>query len=84
MRNILSSSSKFSQVPVADNEQLNFIVNIEKHITNLLRELKKSEVISETVYKNLNPRGSRLGILYGFYKVHKQSVVSCPSFKPII
>ena len=44
---------------------MNFIVNVEKHITDLLKDLKNSEVISETVYKSLKPRGSRFGILYG-------------------
>ena len=34
MRNILSDSSKFTQVSVAEDKQLNFIVNVEKHITS--------------------------------------------------
>ena len=49
MRNILSDSSKFTQVSVAKDKQLNFIVNVEKHITDLLKDLKNSEVIFETV-----------------------------------
>ena len=49
MRNILSDSSKFTQVSVAEDKQLNFIVDVEKHITDLLKYLKNSEVISETV-----------------------------------
>ena len=68
MRNILSDSSKFTQVSVAEEKQLNFIVNVEKHITDLLKNLKNSEVIFETVYKSLKPRGSRFGILYVFVK----------------
>ena len=58
MRNIVSNSSKLTQVSVAEDKQVNFIVNVEKHITDF-------EVISETVYKSLKPRGSRFGILYG-------------------
>ena len=49
MRNILSDSGKFTQVSVAEDKQLNFIVDVEKHITDLLKYLKNSEVISETV-----------------------------------
>ena len=41
MRNNLSDSGKFTQVSVAEDKQLNFMVNIEKHITDLLKDLKK-------------------------------------------
>ena len=84
MRNILSDTIKSTQVSVAEGKQLNFIVNVEKHITNLLRDLKDSEVISETVYKSLKPKGSRFGILYAFYKFHKQLVDSYPPFRRIM
>ena len=84
MRNILSDSSKFTQVSIAEDKQMNFIVNVEKHITDLLKDLKNSKVISKTVYKSLKPRGSRFGILYGLCKVHKQLVDNCPPFRPII
>ena len=36
MRNILSNSSKFSEVFVTNEKHLNFLVNIEKQITDLL------------------------------------------------
>ena len=52
MRNILS------------DKQLNFIVNVEKLITDPLKDSKNSEVISETVYKSFKPRGSTFGTLY--------------------
>ena len=51
MQNTSSGSSKFSQVSATDDKQLNFIVNDEKHITDHLKDLKKSEVISETIKK---------------------------------
>ena len=41
MRYILSDFSKFSQVSVIDDKiELNFIVNIEKYIADLFKELK--------------------------------------------
>ena len=40
MRNIVSNSSKLTQVSVAEDKQVNFIVNVEKHITDLLKDLK--------------------------------------------
>ena len=63
---------------------MNFIVSVEKHIRDLLKDLKKSEIISETVYKSLKPRGSRFEILYGLCKVHKQLVDKCPPFRLIM
>ena len=84
MRNILSDYSKFTQVSVAEDKQLNFIVNVEKHITDLLKDLKNSEVTSETIHKSLKARGSRFGILYGVCKVHKQLVDNFPPFRPIM
>ena len=76
MRNILSDYSKSTQVSVGENKQLNFIVNLQKHITDLLKDFwnvmwNKCDVISETFYKILKPRGFRLGILYGLCKIHK-------------
>ena len=61
MRNILSDSSKFIQV---EDKQLDFLVNIEKHITEILKDLENSKIISENVSKSFKPRGSRFGILY--------------------
>ena len=49
-RNVLSDSAKFRQLFVAEDKQWNFIVNVEKHIADLLKDLKNSEVISEIVY----------------------------------
>ena len=63
---------------------MNFIVNVETHIADLLKDLKTSEVISATFYKSLKPRGSRFGIFYGLFKVHKQLVDNCPPFRPIM
>ena len=45
MRNILSDSSKFSEVFVTNEKHLNFLVNIEKQITDLLKQLNDSQVI---------------------------------------
>ena len=82
--NRISTLKSFIQVSAVEDKQLNLIVNIEKHIADLLKDSKKSEVISETVYKSLKPRGSRLGVLYGLCKVHKQLVDNCSSFRPIM
>ena len=84
MRNILSDSSKFSETCITKEKDLNFLINIEKQITDLLKQLNHSQVISDTEYKKLKPRGSRFGILYGLCKIHKSLIDNCPPFRPIL
>ena len=79
----ISDSSKCSQVLVTDDKQMNFIVKVERHIKNFLKDLK-FEVISGSVIKNLKPRGSRFEIFYGLSKVQKQLGDNWPSFTPIM
>ena len=82
MRNILSDSSKFSEVFVTNEKHLNFLVNIEKQITDPLKQLNDSQVILDTEYKKLKPRGSRFGILYGLCKIHKSLIDNSPFSVP--
>ena len=84
MRNILSDSSKLSEVFVTNEKHLNFLVKIQKQITDLLKQLNDSQVISNTEYKKLKPRGSRFGILYGLCKIHKSFIDNCPPFRTIL
>ena len=63
---------------------LNFIIGIEKKLTNVLKELKASETISETDYKRLKPRGSSFDALYGLCKTHKEVLDKPPTFRPIL
>ena len=62
MRNILSDSSKFSEICIVKEKHLDFLINIEKQVTDLLKQLNDSQVISDTEYKKLKPRSSRFGI----------------------
>ena len=63
IQNILSDSSKFSEICAANEKHFIFLVNMEKQITYLLKLLNDSQVTSDTQYKKLKPRGSRFGIL---------------------
>ena len=67
-----------------DGKHVNFIVGIEKKLTDLLKELKASESISEIDYKNLKPRGSSFGVLNGLCKTHEKVLDECPPFRPIL
>ena len=48
-----------------DEKHVNFIIGIEKKLTDLLKELKALESISEFHYKKLKPRGFSFGVLNG-------------------
>ena len=49
MQNISSDSGKFAQVSGAKNKQLNFIVNVKKTYADLLKDLRNSEVNSNSL-----------------------------------
>ena len=66
------------------DKELNYVLNLEKKIVNVLKDLNKKEEITEVDYNHLYPCGSRPGILYGMAKVHKPVADRCPSFRPIL
>ena len=84
MYNILSDSKQFVKSSVGDEKHPNFIIGIEKKLTNLLKELKASETIPENDYKKLKLRGSSFGVLYGLCKTHKKVLDKCLPFRPIL
>ena len=83
-RNLLSDSRKFSEICIANEKHWTFLINIEKHITDLLKQLKDSQVISDTEYKKLKPKGLRFGILCGLCKTRKRLIDNCPPLRPIL
>ena len=84
MYNILSDSKKFVKSSLVDDKHLNFIIGIEKKLTDLLTELKASEAISETNYKKRKPRGYSFGVLYGLCKTYKNFLEKCPPLTRIL
>ena len=56
---------------IVNEKHLNFIIGIEKELTNLLKELNVSETISEIDYKKRKPKGFSFSVLYGQCKTHK-------------
>ena len=53
----LKDSSKFKNIPVAPDKDLNYNINSEKRVTDLSKKLKNKNVISEETYKKLRPVG---------------------------
>ena len=81
---LLKDSSKFKNIPAAPDKGLNYIINSEKRVTELLKKLKNKNAISEETCNKLSPVGSKPGTLYGSAKVHKPLKNGLPSFRPIL
>ena len=77
-------SSKFKNIPIAPNKDLNYIINSEKRVTDLLKKLKNKNAISEETYNKLRPVGSKPGTLFGPAKVHKPLINGLLPFRPIL
>ena len=84
MENLLSDQRKFEKVTLKNDAFLNFVVNQEKHIDTIFKNLVDSNSMSKEICKFVKPVGTRPGIMYGNCKVHKQQVDGCPPFRPIL
>ena len=61
------------------------LLSIKKN--TLIRFLKNLLVLKageKKIRKSLKPVGTRPGVMYSSYKVHKASVGNCPPFRPIL
>ena len=83
MENILKDKTKFDKVDIK-TRTLNFQVNHEKRINEILKRLKPSGSLSDKQYKKIKAVGSRPGVLYGLCKVHKAIVDVCLPFRPTL
>ena len=84
MKLTLADTSKFKKIQIDDSKVLNHLIHMENKIVELLKRLKEKQEISDKVYKELYPTGSKPGILYGLCKIHKSIVDGVPPFRPIL
>ena len=82
LNEMLSDSSKFKKLNVKPGKEINFLLQQEDRLTNFLKKVKRS--ISEQLYKELYPRGSQPGIMYGLSKIHKPLINNFPKLRPIL
>ena len=78
MENLLSDQRKFEKVTLKNDSFLNFVVNQDKHIDTIFKNLVDSNSMSKEMRKFVKPVGTRPGIMYGTCKVHKQQIDGCP------
>ena len=84
MEKLLSDQRKFERVTLKNDTFLNFVVNQEKRIDTIFKNLVDSNSMSKGIRKSVKPVGTRSGTMYGLCKVHKQEVDGCPPFRPIL
>ena len=84
MENLLSDQRKSEKVTLKNDAFLNFVVNQEKHIGTIFKNLVDSNSMPKEMRKFIKPAGTRPGIMYGNCKVHKQQVDGCLLFRPIL
>ena len=84
MESFLSDQSKFQKTAVKDNNFLNFITSQEKRINKICKKLADSNSMSEETPRHLKPVGTRPGIMYGSWKMHKKCADVCPPLRPIL
>ena len=83
MENLLNDTRKFETIYLKKDGILNFAINQEKHVDNILKKLVASNSITDET-RSLNPVWTRPGIMYGLCKVHKDIIDNCPPFRPIL
>ena len=86
MEELLSDTSKFKHATFQHdcNQELRHILDMEKAIYDLLKDLQKNDYISSSDFSKLFPKGSQPGILYWSAKVHKTLVDNIPKFRPVL
>ena len=83
MENILQDNNKFEKVDIK-TRTLNFQVNHEKRVNEILKSLKSAGSLSDKQYEETKAVGFTPGVLYDLYKVHRAIVDVCPPFRPIL
>ena len=87
MERILDDKTKFCKVTFKKkNKELDYLLDKQEEIVDFLKELKESNVITDSVFNDLKPCGSNPGVLYGLCKVHKgiKPGDESPPFRPIL
>ena len=70
---ILNDHTKRFNLDIPTGKEINYITNLKKRITSYLKLLKGKETIDMAIHKNIKQVGSRPGVLYGLWKVQKET-----------
>ena len=81
MEKQLSHQRKFQKVILKNDAFLNFVVNQEKRIDIIFKNLVNSNSVPKEMCKSVKPIKISPGTMYGLCKVYKQQADGCPSFR---
>ena len=84
MENLPNDTQKLEKINLKNDGNLNFAVNQEKRVENILKQLVVSNSISEETKRPLKTVGTRSGIMYGLCKSVKDIIDNCQPFRPIL
>ena len=82
MKGIISDESKFEVIEVDENKYLNFVLNSQDKIKNVIKKIKNKGNLSLSDYEKISSVGTRPRILYGLPKYVLLNNI--PSFRPIL
>lgn len=77
MSKLLNDNTKFELLHLQNDKEFNYVLNLEKNIINVFKDLENKEEISEFGYNHLYPSGSYPAILHGLAKVYKPVTDQC-------
>ena len=80
VKRAISDSNKFVQLNITTEKYFNYIINVEKTLKQLFKDLLDNDKISKDEFDKVWPKGSRPGILYGNPKIHKPVVNNLSKF----
>ena len=81
---LLSNSTNFRKLTIAEGKDYNYIVDQEKRIRKFLIRLKEKGALSQDRYNELAPTGTQPSVLYGLGKIHKPLVNKIHKLRPIL
>ena len=84
MKSLFSDSSKFKKLDIQNDKLLNFKLDQERKLKDILKPLYDKGCFTKSQYLKICPSWSKPGILYGQAKVHKSVKDNCPSLRPIL
>ena len=79
---MLSDSSKFKKLDIKPGKEINSLLQKEDRLTNFLQKMKRH--ISDQLFKELYPRGSQPGIMYGLSKIHKRLIKNFSKLRSVL
>ena len=84
IKKLLDHPRQFEKLSIDLSKELNFILNCEQKVSDILKEIKNKNQTNEDLYKKLHPVGSQPEVLYCLAKVHKKVIDGCLAFQSIL